>query len=327
MYEKVLQLLLRTLSVEVRTFAICEIEAGWRLAKRGAADALLVHYVLAGAGTIEVGDGVAVPFGPNSIVIPPRGASHTIGFAAATRTADAEVSRGMLPSGVLRVTAGDGSHDILLACGAITATHAGSIGLFDRLEDPLVEDLSTSAHLRHAFSFMVEELADPGLGTPEVTGALMKQCLIVSLRMHLTRRGIGSPIFGALRDPRLAVAVTAIVDAPAAPHTVGDLAALCGMSRAAFAERFSTAFGEGPIAFLQRARLRLASQLLATSPLAVKVIAASVGYASRSHFTHAFKAAYGVDPTSFRSRCAKASRHAEPLDDATFGAAPEDLML
>lgn len=318
MTENILQLLLSTLSVEVHAFAICEIEAGWRLSKRGAEDALLVHYVLAGEGTIEVDDGTPVPFGPNSIVIPPRGTSHSIGFANATRTAETEDSRGILPSGVLRITAGDGSRDILLACGAITANYAGALGLFDRLQDAVVEDLSTSAHLRHAFSFMVEELAHPGLGTSAVTSALMKQGLILFLRMHLMRRGTESPIFGALRDPRLACAVAAIIDAPAAPHSVDGLAALCGMSRTAFAERFSATFGEGPIAFLQRVRLRLAAQLLTTSPMPVKVIAASVGYASRSYFTHAFKLAYGVDPTAFRSGQARADRYREPLDDAEF---------
>ena len=313
-----LQLLLATMSVQVHAFAFCEIQAGWRLEKQGATDALLVHYVLAGAGTIQAGGRPPAPFGQNSIVIPPRGLPHTIGFADAARTAVLGDSLGFVPRGVLRVTAGDGSRDILLACGAITARYAGALGLFDQLQDAVVEDLSRSAHLRHAFSYMVEELAHPSLGTAEVTGALMKQCLIVLLRRHLREHGADSPIFRALRDPRLAGAVAAVVDAPAAPHTVESLAAICGMGRTAFAERFSDTFGEGPIAFLQRARLRLAAQLLTTSPMPVKVIAASVGYASRSYFSHAFKAAYGVDPTAFRNRRAEADRDAEPLSDAEF---------
>ena len=195
--------------------------------------------------------------------------------------------------------------------------------MFDRLQDAIVGDLSRSKHLRHAFSFIVEELAEPGLGTADVTGALMKRCLIVFLRLHLQDQGVNSPLFRALRDPRLADAVAAVVDAPAAPHTVESLAALCGMSRAAFAERFSDTFGEGPIAFLQRARLRLGAQLLVTSPMPVKVIAASVGYASRSHFSHAFRAAYGVDPRAFRRRRTDADRHLEPLDEVNRPGSPK----
>ena len=227
--------------------------------------------------------------------------------------------------GVHRITAGDGSRDILLACGAITARYAGALGLFDRLQAAIVQDLSTSAHLRHAFSFMVDELAHPGLGSSEVTGALMKQCLIVFLRIHLTEQGTSSPIFRALRDPRLAVAVAAVVDAPAAPHTVESLAEICGMSRTVFAERFSATFGEGPIAFLQRARLRLAAQMLTTTPTPVKVIAASVGYTSRSYFSHTFKEAYGVDPTVYRNRRAQGDLERQPLEDVISArASPAD---
>src|ERR1700712_2080922 len=137
-----LQLLLNTMSVQVHAFAFCEIQDGWRLAKQGATDALIVHYVLAGAGTIQVGDHPPISFGPNSIVIPPRGLPHTIGFADAARTVASGNALSFVPRGVHRITAGDGSQDILLACGAITARYAGALGLFDHLQAAVVEDLS-----------------------------------------------------------------------------------------------------------------------------------------------------------------------------------------
>ena len=313
MTNNVLQLLLRTISVEVHVFALCEVEPGWRLAKRGAEDALLVHYVLEGSGTIQVGDRPPTSFAPNSILIPPRGVPYTIGYPDAARTARAEESRSVLPNGIVKLAAGSGTPGIVVACGAIMARYAGAIGLFDGLQDVVVEDLSANAHLRHAFTFMIEELASPSVGTPEVTAALMKQCLLLFLRTHFSQRGVESPIFSALREPRLAKAIAAIIDAPSAPHTVESLAMSCGMSRTGFSECFSSTFGEGPIAFLQRARLRLAVRLLTSSPLPIKAVSSSVGYASRSHFSHAFKAAYGEDPTSFRRRWAESDSHADPL--------------
>lgn len=321
MSDGILSRLLSTMSVKVHAFALCDIQAGWRLAKEGAADALFVHYVLRGSGTIAVGDQPAIAFGPNSMLIPPPGAPHTVGHADAVRTAAADDARTTLPNGIVKITAGDGSNDIQLACGAIRADYAGALGLFDRLPSALVEDLSTSARLRHAFAFMVEELAQPDVGTQDVTEALMKQCLVILLRVHLRERGTRSPIFEALRDPRLVRAVAAVLDAPGAAHTVDSLAGLCGMSRTAFAERFSATFGEGPIEFLHRARLRLAARLLTTSPMPVKVVAASVGYASRSYFSHAFKAAYGSDPSAYRSRLADTAHAAEPIPDALFDVA------
>ena len=73
------------------------------------------------------------------------------------------------------------------------------------------------------------------------------------------------------------------------------------MGRTAFAEAFSQAFGQGPIEFVQKARLRTAARLLATTDFPVKLVAASVGYASRSHFSRTFVAAYGIDPSGFRA--------------------------
>ena len=315
--------LLSTLTVRVHAFAFCEIQSGWRLRKQGIADALLVHYVLSGTGTIVVGDQEPVAFGPNSMVIPPRGVPHSLGFAGAMHTVTARDALRVLPDGLVALTAGDGSRDILVACGAISASYAGALGLFDRLQGALIEDLSGNDRLRHAFAFMIEELVQPGLGTQEVTSALMRQCLAILLRVHLKERGTSSPIFAALRDPRLMRAVAAVLDAPGASHTVDSLAALCGMSRSAFAERFSAIFGEGPIEYLHRVRLRLAAQLLTTSPMPVKVIAASVGYTSRSYFSHAFKAAYGVDPSAYRGRCADAAKAIEPGSNATFDSAQD----
>ncbi|SEG66511.1 MULTISPECIES: AraC family transcriptional regulator [unclassified Methylobacterium] len=311
----ILSSLFSTLSVQVQAFAYCEIQAGWQLAKNGMTDAILVHYVLAGSGTIAVEGQEPLCFGPNHMVIPPRARRHAIGFAGATRTVTAEDARRVFPDGLIALTAGDGSRDILLACGSISARYAGALGLFDRLHEPLIEDLSGNGQLRHAFAFMVEELVRPSLGTQEVTSALMKQCLAILLRIHLQERGAQSPIFEALRDPRLVPAIAAVLDAPGAPHTVESLAALCGMSRSGFAERFSATFGEGPIEYLQRARLRLAAKLLTSSPMSVKVISESIGYASRSYFSHTFKATYGCDPSAYRVRAANLARELEPPSD------------
>ncbi len=52
---------------------------------------------------------------------------------------------------------------------------------------------------------------------------------------------------------------------------------------------------------MQRVRLHHAAHLLSTTDLPIKIIASSVGYASRSHFSRAFRDAYDTDPTTYRS--------------------------
>lgn len=79
------------------------------------------------------------------------------------------------------------------------------------------------------------------------------------------------------------------------------LASIAGMSRSAFAAHFTQTFGRTPLNLLKSERLRRARELLATTNAPVDQIARSVGFSSRSHFSHAFRTAYGVDPTNFRA--------------------------
>jgi transcriptional regulator GlxA family with amidase domain len=151
---------------------------------------------------------------------------------------------------------------------------------------------------------LLADVAKPRTRSQAPAVALVKQPLVLLLRRHLGEPAAGASVHAALRDERLARAVIAVLERPAAPHTVESLAAVAGMSRSSFARVFSRGFGEGPIRFVSRVRLRLAAHLLGTTDLPVKLVAASVGYASRSYFSRAFRAAYGVDPTGFRTTTA-----------------------
>jgi hypothetical protein len=96
--------LISTLSVQVHAFAFCAIQTGWQLAKNGMPDAILVHYVLAGSGTITVDGQEPLRFGPNRIIIPPRDIRRSIVFAEAAGAVTAEDARRVLPDGLVALT-------------------------------------------------------------------------------------------------------------------------------------------------------------------------------------------------------------------------------
>jgi transcriptional regulator GlxA family with amidase domain len=105
----------------------------------------------------------------------------------------------------------------------------------------------------------------------------------------------------AMAEPGLARALQAMLECPSKRFTVEALASIAGMSRSAFAARFTQAFGRTPLNLLKSERLRRARELLATTNAPVDQIARTVGFSSRSHFSHAFRTAYGVDPSNFRA--------------------------
>jgi transcriptional regulator GlxA family with amidase domain len=128
----------------------------------------------------------------------------------------------------------------------------------------------------------------------------MKICLVTILRRQLEQPDANQAILAPLRDLRLAAAVKVVVDMPARPHTVASLADVAGMSRTTFAQRFVASYGRPPIDFVHAVRLRHAAHLLRTTDVPIKVVAGAVGYRSRSQFSHAFRAHYELDPSTFR---------------------------
>jgi AraC-like DNA-binding protein len=310
----VLDRFLITLAVRLHAFAVCEIKQGWRLVF-DPMDAITIHYVLAGAGTVRIGTGISVPFSSRNIIIVPARTSQSLGEAVAViGEAKADERCTLLDGGLVQFTAGDGSRDTLVICGTISAAYGGALGLFEYLGEPVVEDVSKSNIIRHAFESLLAEIAEPGIGTQAMAEALMKQCLILVLRQHLGRETMTSPLFAALQDPRLARAVTAVLEKPAAPHTVESLATEAGMSRSTFADQFSQVFDQSPIEFVQRVRLRLGAHLLTTTALPIKIIANSIGYESRSYFSRAFRAAYGSDPKTYRALGGLAEEEPQPVE-------------
>ncbi|OXM44704.1 AraC family transcriptional regulator, partial [Amycolatopsis thailandensis] len=75
-----------------------------------------------------------------------------------------------------------------------------------------------------------------------------------------------------------------------------------GVSRAAFARRFTAAVGEPPMAYLASWRIALAADLLRQHPdVTIGAVARQVGYGSSFALSTAFKREHGVSPQGYRT--------------------------
>ena len=139
----------------------------------------------------------------------------------------------------------------------------------------------------------------------------MKQCLILLTRHYLGGIEPPPPFLFALEDRRLARAVLSVIEQPGrVPHRQQPGVAGGNEPVDPSPSTSRGAYGETPIEFVHRVRLRLAAHLLRTTALPIKVISASVGYASRSYFTRAFRTMHHLDPRSFRARSVQAEQAA-----------------
>jgi len=120
------------------------------------------------------------------------------------------------------------------------------------------------------------------------------------LRRHLQTSRIAGTTPALFDDVRLGRAVAAILNRPAADHSVTSLAKEAGMSRSGFAREFKEALNLTPMEFVARVRLSVAHRLLLTTGIPVEGIASTVGFNSRSHFSRLFRERYGMDPSGVR---------------------------
>ena len=104
----------------------------------------------------------------------------------------------------------------------------------------------------------------------------------------------------ALRDRYIGRALALIHRQPGFAWSVAGLASQVGMSRSAFAARFSLLVGQSPMQYLTYWRMQRARIELSETKKSTGEIAESVGYQSEAAFGRAFKNVFGQTPGTFR---------------------------
>lgn len=297
-----LEKLIEGLDVAVEPFSLCEVRGDGRL-DMGSHDHACIHYAMAGSGSLRVGDDSPITLAPGALIVSPAQLPHRL-ESTSDRVNGNKPEKlpycDPLGDGWRQVKSGVGDNGVLVACGAVHAVYHQVHGLFDYLPEPLVEYLQPDDPMRHAFDLLLSELAEPKPGTRSLAQALFQQCLVLLLRRQTHDGVCAAPWLTALEDPRLGRAIAAMLDRPEAPHSLERLAETAGMSRSTFAEHFVSAFRRPPMDLLKEVRLRRAAKLLRSTDRPVEALAASVGYASRSSFSRAFKEFHGLSPADYR---------------------------
>ena len=187
----------------------------------------------------------------------------------------------------------------------------GGYFLFDPTNAPLLVGLlpavvhikamdASSARLGWIASAIGEETAADKPGGDAILTRLVEVMLIEALRWRPAQDS--TPISGllsGLADSRLSAALRHIHDNVARRWTIEDLASKVGMSRAAFAARFTHVLGMPPMEYVLRWRMALAKDMLWHDGLSLGEVAHAIGYQSASAFSAAFSRFVGVAPGSF----------------------------
>jgi AraC-like DNA-binding protein len=151
-------------------------------------------------------------------------------------------------------------------------------------------------------SLLADEIVKDEPGQDAVLDRLLDLLLIAVLRAWFARPDADPPAwYVGQGDPVVGPALRLMQHHPEHPWTVSELAAAGGVSRAAFARRFTDVVGEPPMTFLTGWRLALAADLLRDPSATLASVAHQVGYSTPFALSTAFKRAYGVSPRDHRA--------------------------
>ncbi|MEO5757844.1 MAG: AraC family transcriptional regulator, partial [Mesorhizobium sp.] len=154
--------------------------------------------------------------------------------------------------------------------------------------------------LEMALQKIAIELKQPDPISTTMVESQATQLFVQMLRLNGISHGSAK---GGLSSFDLKRAVAMIESLSDGRPTLADLANEVGVSRFHFCRAFKQSTGMTPRAFIARHRLAQSADMLRSTNLSATEIALECGFASSSHFTIAFKRAFGACPTEFRRRC------------------------
>ncbi|HKH90179.1 MAG TPA: AraC family transcriptional regulator, partial [Gemmatimonadaceae bacterium] len=159
-----------------------------------------------------------------------------------------------------------------------------------------------SPQLAAAVQLILAESVAPGPGSSLVSARLAEILLVHALRAQAATKEEHASGLCALADPMIGASLRLMHAQPAEQWTVERLAREVGMSRSAFAARFTQLVGEAPLQYLTRWRMTQAAEMLREREDSVPAIAERVGYGNATAFTKAFSRIEGVGPGAYRRR-------------------------
>jgi AraC-like DNA-binding protein len=201
---------------------------------------------------------------------------------------------------------GGGGEPATLICGAVRFDHPAAADVVRLLPAVIAIDAwrpPASEWVQTTLRFIAAEARELQPGGETVITRLADILVIQAIRAWMAEDPTAQTGWiGALRDPHIGRAIRRVHREPGHRWSVESLAHEAGMSRSAFAARFTTLVGEPAMHYVARWRMRVALESLRGGTTTIAAIAADLGYESEAAFARAFKRIVGRSPGESRKR-------------------------
>ncbi len=263
------------------------------------------HYVLEGQLNVQVGNEAPFELNAGEVVLFPRNDFHLMGsdLDLPPRPA-AEVIRAPDGDGLAAIEMGGGGAPTKLICGFLGCAKADGNPIFNTLPRALrlkIEQDGASEWIRSTFQYAADEVANGRAGSETVLAKMSELLFVEAVRQYADNLPPDQTGWlNGLKDQYVSRALAFIHNAVGRDWSVEELGREVGLSRSAFADRFTKIIGSTPKQYITKWRMQVAAQELRSTPASLAEISVNVGYESEAAFTRAFKREFGSPPGTWR---------------------------
>lgn len=273
-----------------------ELRGSWGILLPSLPRTSMFHIVLTGSCLLEHG-GQQLELKAGDFVFVPRGQGQIFKSDQAAQVVDLfDLPCQQISEYYETLSIGDEGPVTLVLCGVMRLEHPSAEYLLQSIPDLIYLAKDSQDYpdwLNSTVQMMAAEFESPQLGGETLLTRLADVLVIQALRHWIKQSSPNQGWLRALHDQRIGPALSLIHSQPAQNWTLESLGQAVGMSRSAFANRFSELLGEPMLPYLTRWRMRLAAMRMLQGEKLTLTFAEQLGYSSEAAFRRAFKKAMG----------------------------------
>lgn len=266
------------------------------------------HVVAEGRMLVMLEDEAPLEVAAGEIVLFPRNDPHILASEEGLKPIPVRNLVQRPPEGELtQLSYGGGGAATRIICGFLASDDTSNplMLTLPRTMKIDVREGASRAWIEASVRFAAGELAEGRLASSSVISRLSETLLTEAVRQYSARHGSENQGWlKGLKDPQVGRALALMHQKPSAPWSAESLASEIGLSRSAFADRFTSLVGMPPMRYLTVLRLQTAKMNLRETRKTIAQLAYAAGYESGEAFSRAFKREFGLSPAQWREQSA-----------------------
>jgi AraC-like DNA-binding protein len=250
---------------------------------------------------------------PGALALVPHGRGHILSSEPGVPAAKLfDLPREAVSDRYEHLRYGSGGAPTTMICAAVRFDDPAAHHLLRLLPRMIRVDAWNSPELewlQSTLRFLGSEARELRAGGETVITRLADILVVQAIRSWIaTDQQAQTGWLGALHDKQIGRAIAVIHRDPGRDWTLASLACAVGMSRSAFAARFTELVGEPAMQYVLRWKMHAALRWLRQSDAPLGQIATRLGYESEAAFSRAFKRLIGLSPGAARRAGGVSSR-------------------